>query len=312
MDLKSSAVGVVARAAVGRREYAERHVAEAPRATQGRQSLRPHCQGGGADAGLGFRGTGELMKRSVVDFPNFVLAAALLLAACSTGREFHPPDGGDGTGSGGGGKGTAGSAGGASGSGGAQGGGGSAGAGSGTGGTASGGTGGSGTASGGTGGNGHRRQRRHRQAPEPEAPEPAAPEPEAPEPEAPEPEAPEPEAAEPEAPEPEAPEPEAPEPEAPEPEAPEPEARRGRGKPEAAAERREPEAEVAARRRRYRFRLWTGVQRQRPPRLRRFRQPAHRRRPRSGQDGSSSPRGSSPTTATSRIHCRRMMAPAGW
>ena len=100
------------------------------------------------------------MKRSVVDFPNFVLAAALLLAACSTGRQFHPPDGGDGTGGGGGGKGTAGSAGGASGRGGAQGGGGSAGVGSGTGGTASGGTGGTGsggtggTASGGTGGTG--------------------------------------------------------------------------------------------------------------------------------------------------------------
>ena len=92
------------------------------------------------------------MKRSVVDFPNLVLAAGLLLAACSSGRQFHLQDGGDDSGSegGGGGKGTAGSAGGASGSGGAHGGGGSAGAGSGTGGTASGGTGG--TATGGTGG----------------------------------------------------------------------------------------------------------------------------------------------------------------
>jgi hypothetical protein len=95
------------------------------------------------------------MKRSVVDFPNFLLAAALLLAACSPGRQLHLQDGGDDTASegSGGGKGTAGSSGGASGAtgnGGAPGGGGSAGARSGTGGTASGGTGG--TASSGTGG----------------------------------------------------------------------------------------------------------------------------------------------------------------
>ena len=97
------------------------------------------------------------MKRSVVDFPIPVLVAALLLTACSTGRQFHSHDGGDDTQSngGGGGKETAGSSGGASGatgSAGAPGGGGSAGAGSGTGGTASGGTGG--IATGGAGGKG--------------------------------------------------------------------------------------------------------------------------------------------------------------